>query len=32
MITELNSTGFNTVGEVLMWIVNQKLMTIVLFL
>lgn len=32
MITELNSTGFNKVGEVLMWIFNQKLITIVLFL
>ena len=32
MITEFNSTGFNKVGEVLMWIANQKRITIVLFL
>ena len=32
MITELNYTGFNKVRKMLMWIFNQKLITIVLFL
>ena len=32
MITELNYTGFNKVREMLMWIFNEKLITIVLFL